>query len=327
MTNESPVRETLRGLVQRTVLSEEQAAEVERALRDTVVLRRLRVPWAEVAGYLGGALVLAGAVLLVATTWARWPGIARTTVCASAAALLFAGGFVAVQGISGLISARTKPSSARLRVAATLFALAAGATAITIGIALPDDAGSAGVAIACGSGAVLSGIAYALVPSVPGLLTTVGLLVATVLAGMDATVGTTALRAGIAITVIGLLLVGASVGQALRHRLAGAALGAFLSLVGAQQPLGEHSTVGVAYGLTFALGVAFLALYRWKPAWVLLVAGVLGITLAVPEAVWNLTGGATGAAVIVLIAGAVLLVASALGFRLRHGPATRISGR
>ncbi len=54
---------------------------------------------------------------------------------------------------------------------------------------------------------------------------------------------------------------------------------------------------------------------------ILLLAGVAGISIAVPEAVWDLTDGAGGAATVLLVTGAALLTASAAGIRVRrHRP-------
>lgn len=318
MTGRLPVPEALHRLVEEAVLSPEQAAEVEHALRDAEAARRPRTPWAEVAGYLGGGLVLVGAVLLVATSWAGWTEPARTAVAGTATLLLLAAGVVAAHGFAGLLTARRRPSSAPLRVAATLIALAAVTTAITVVVALPDDAGSAGGALACGSGAVLAITGYLLVPFVTGLLAAAGLLVATILAGLDTTVGLTPLRGGLAVAATGLLIAGLALVDALPHRLIGTGLGTALALFGAQQPLGQSSTAAVAYVLTFTLGAGFLALHHWKRLWPLLIAGILGVTLAVPEAVWDLTDGAVGGAVIVLTAGTVLLAAGGAGFRLRR---------
>ncbi|MEU5265543.1 hypothetical protein [Amycolatopsis sp. NPDC021455] len=327
MTGKSPVPEALHRLVEEAVLSPEQAAEVERALREAESARGPRIPWAEVAGYLGGGLALVGAVLLVATSWAGWTEPARTAVAGTATMLLLTSGVIAAQGFSGLLTARRRPPSARLRVAATLIALAAGTTAITVVVALPDDAGSAGAALACGSGAVLAITGYLLLPSVTGLLAAAGLAVATVLSGLDATIGLTPVRGGLAVAATGLLIAGLALAGALPHRLIGTALGTALALFGAQQPLGESGTAAVAYVLTFALGAGFLALHYWKRSWPLLVSGILGVTLAVPETVWDLTDGAAGGAVIVLTAGAVLLAASGAGFRLRRGRRRNPTGK
>jgi hypothetical protein len=66
------------------------------------------------------------------------------------------------------------------------------------------------------------------------------------------------------------------------------------------------------------VAIACLALYRFERSLVLLAAGVIGVTIAVPEAVWDITNGAGGAAAILLIAGAVLLGASGAGLWLRR---------
>lgn len=318
MTGKRPVPDALHRLVEEAVLSPEQAAEVEHALREAESARRPRIPWAEVAGYLGGGLVLAGAVLLVATSWARWAEPARTAVAGTATLLLLVAGVTAAQGFAGLLAARRRPPSARLRIAATLLALAAGSNAITVVVALPDHAGSAGAALACGSGAVLAVTSYLLVPFVTGLLAAAGLLLATVLAGLDATVGLTPLRGGLAVAATELLIAVLALAGALPHRLTGTGLGAALALFGAQQPLSESGTAAVAYVLTFALGTGFLVLHRRNRSRPLLIAGIVAITLAVPEAVWDLTDGAVGGAVIVLTAGAVLLAVGGVGFRLRR---------
>jgi hypothetical protein len=74
------------------------------------------------------------------------------------------------------------------------------------------------------------------------------------------------------------------------------------------------------YVITLGVAVACLALYRTQRRLVLLLAGVVGVTVAVPEAVWDVTNGAGGAAVILLVGGAVLLAASGLGMRVHRRP-------
>lgn len=66
------------------------------------------------------------------------------------------------------------------------------------------------------------------------------------------------------------------------------------------------------------IALACLALYGRRRTWVLIVSGVAGLTLAVPEAVWDWTDGAVGGAVILVLAGAVLLAASGLGVVLHR---------
>jgi hypothetical protein len=66
-----------------------------------------------------------------------------------------------------------------------------------------------------------------------------------------------------------------------------------------------------------AVSAGSLVLYRWQREVVLLVAGVVGATIAVPEAISDLTNGAVSGSVILLVAGAVLIATSAVGLRLR----------
>jgi len=104
-------------------------------------------------------------------------------------------------------------------------------------------------------------------------------------------------------------------GLAVPRRL-GLVTGVGFAILGGQLGL-ETAAHGLAYGLTIAAGLAAFALYWWERATVLLVAGVVAVTLAVPEAVVDLTGNSLGGPTVLLVAGAVLVAASALGLRLR----------
>jgi hypothetical protein len=98
--------------------------------------------------------------------------------------------------------------------------------------------------------------------------------------------------------------------------------GAAVALIGGQQPMSSSGTRIWSYVMTLAVAFACLVLYRSERQLVLLLAGVLGATIAVPEAVWDATNGAGGAAAILLVGGAVLLTASGVGLRVhRHRPA------
>jgi hypothetical protein len=67
------------------------------------------------------------------------------------------------------------------------------------------------------------------------------------------------------------------------------------------------------------VSVAAFAMYVRTVAWPYLVIGVLGVTLVVPEAIIDWTGGSLGPAGAVLLAGVTLLGASLAGFRVRKG--------
>lgn len=117
--------------------------------------------------------------------------------------------------------------------------------------------------------------------------------------------------------LLGLIWAALAAASVLAQRQTGFGVGALLiALMGAQQPLGEPGWAAWGYGLTFGIALLWLAGYFWLRYPVLLGAGVVGITIAIPEAIWDWTDGAVGGAVVALIAGAVLLAASAIGLRL-----------
>jgi hypothetical protein len=125
----------------------------------------------------------------------------------------------------------------------------------------------------------------------------------------------TSLVQGLLLLALGVVWTGAALLRVVAPRWLGVAVGAVLAISGAQLPIGQQS--GLAYGLTAAVAVAGLVLYRWHREVVLLVAGVVGMTIAVPEAVSDLTNGAVSGSVILLVAGAVLVATSVVGLRLR----------
>lgn len=317
----------LRRLVDEGVLSESQLDAVRGVLGERPAGSPLlaRVRWAEIAGYLGGGLVLTGAVLLVSTSWDRMSETARTVLLGGFAVVLLAAGVVAAGGAAALWTARRREQTARLRVAAVLLALGAGATALTVGVAMPESADSWGVSGAGGAGLLIAAAGYALLPTVFGLVASIGLGLIAVMAGVDALVELDMLPAGLTLFGSGVVVIGLAVARVLRERLVGLGIGAGIALFGAQQMIGRDDTAPWAYLLSFGLGVALLVAYRWVRSWVPVVFGVIGIALAVPEAIWHLTDHAVGGAAIPLIAGLILLVASGIGLR-RHRVHTSAHG-
>ncbi len=150
----------------------------------------------------------------------------------------------------------------------------------------------------------------------------IGILVSAVFSGMavgmfvgevlDA--GSVAL--GVALVVVGLTWNVLDASGSLTPPGPGFAVGAAVALVGAQQPLGEPGGAAWAYGLTFVVALVWLTGNLWHRSPVLLVAGIVGLTIAIPQAIWDWADGAVGGALIALIAGAVLLIASAFGLRI-----------
>ena len=259
---------------------------------------------AEIAGYLGGGLLLGGAALLVGNSWADLSRPARIALLAAVSVTLPAAGLLA-RGRAD------RAGEARRRLAAVLLALGAVTSALTAGTvtATNDEfwAGATGLAVAVPG--------YLAVRSVAGALTAAALSAVTFGALAGEVLDAGAVVTGVVLVAVGLAWAGlAAVDAVPRHPLF--AVAAVIAFVGAQQPLGETGQEAWAYCLSFGVAVLWLAGYLWQRSPVLLVAGVSGIAVAVPEAIWDWTDGAVGGAVSALVAGAVLLTASALGFRL-----------
>jgi hypothetical protein len=95
-------------------------------------------------------------------------------------------------------------------------------------------------------------------------------------------------------------------------------IGCTLALVGAQIPVSDYDHRWVAYVATAVVAGAAFGSFVMRPAWPYLAAGVIAVTLCVPEALLDWTDGSLGAAGGLLVAGGTLLAASLLGMRLRH---------
>jgi hypothetical protein len=305
----------LRRLVHEGVLSAEQGEAVRAAL--ALATPPARAGWlVEVAGYLGGALILAAAGLFLGSSWDSLSRPARSLVLAGfalasvLAGVVVAGGPLAVRRLAG------GSATARRRVVGVLFALASVPAGFAVAVALDRHAGSAA-----------SGVAFAVALAGLLLLPTVAGVVATAATSWYALLATsgdlhaTRLTTGLLSMVLGLLWCALALLRRVAPRPLGLALGLGIAVLGAQWPLGQEGAHPWAYGLTFALAVACFLAYRWVPDPALLVGGVLGATLAVPEAVADWTNGKVGGSVILLVAGVVLVAVSGVGLRLRAATA------
>ncbi|MEU8248844.1 DUF2157 domain-containing protein [Nonomuraea sp. NPDC048916] len=306
--------DVLRRLVRESVLTAEQAIAVGRAL-DEAEPRPAGVRWVEVAGYVGGGLVLMGALSLVGLSWAELTRSARIVILLAVTAGLLAAG-VALSGVRLPWRPPARVGPAQARSAAVSLALASGTGALAADVLATGDRGT----IAATTGLVVAAAGYAVLPAVPGALACAAFaaLAAGSLAGE---ISGSALAVGLSVIGAGVVWTALVLAGVIRQRRLGLGLGAAMALLGGQWALGQEHTAAWGYGLTFAVAVACLLLYRWERAWVLLVASVTGLTLAIPEAVWDWTGGAVGGSVILIIAGAVLVTTSAVGIRLRRGRA------
>jgi hypothetical protein len=294
--------EALNGLVDNGVLTAEQA----QAVRDALGGQSQGAPrWlAEAAGYVGGALMLGGASVLLATQWEAMTRIARTgSLAGITLVLLIAAGSLAL--------VRTPT---RRRVAGVLAAIASVTAAGAAGVFTTHRewtaAGVAGLAVAI--------LGYAVLRNIPTLLaigvhTTVvaGAVASEELGGGDAN-----LMLLSAYVLAGAIWFTLSLLGVLRPEPLGLGIAGALAIGGGQFGLGVQDQSWWGYGTTFLVALVCFGVYRFRRTPVLLVGGVTGAALAAPEAVWVWTDGAAGGAVILLVAGAALIGASALSLRL-----------
>lgn len=310
----------LRALVDDGTLTTEQEAAVRAALTATAEAAPGRVRLAEVVGYLGGALMLAGAALVVGLSWDKLTQAGQVGIVAGVTVVLVLAALAIARGVRGLRALAAGESTTRSRIVSVLLALASGTGALAAGTAAGGSEELVGGLVGLG----LAALAYAALPwfaplaaaSIVGLIGVYGIVEA---------VGETPVRLGIGYVLLGVAWIAVTAVGGIRHRVVGFGIGAAITLLGAQQPIGWTGSEALAYAGTALIALGFVAWHLLSREPVLLVAGVLGITLAVPEAIWDWTDGAVGGAAAVLIAGAVLLAGSGLAFfqRARTTPSER----
>lgn len=304
-------RGSIDGLVTDGVLTEEQGRRVLSELDGPDATGTHGGVW-ELLGYLGGALVLGGALLLFGLTWDQLGDPGKVLLLALATLLLLGAGTWLAGGPRALRRLRPGP---RARIVAVLFALAPPAAAGAVGVVLGDAGGELPWSA---TGALLALAGYLLLGSAPGVLVTWAFGITLVHGALDAAglEQSTPLVSAV-LVLLGALWVGVGSAGVPAARTA-VVLGVLLALFGAQWPT---VTGGGAWGywLTFAVALVMLAATAARRDPVLLTGGVVGVTVAVPEAVWDWTGGALSAPLIVLIAGTVLLAVGGSGLQWHRG--------
>jgi len=293
-------RQALHELTTRGVLSADQEGAVIAALEDTGVPPRIADRVAEIAAYLGGGLLLGGAALVLGVSWEDLTRPARVGVLGAATAALL----VAAVVVAGGLSAVRTVAHRRRRVMSALFSLAAVTAAFTAGTATSSHE----FAVGATSGLVLAVTAYVMVTTALGYLTVAAAAICTVIAWIGELAPDSALPGGAALFALGVIGLFLSLVDVLRPQPLALAVGAATALFGAQQPLAGDAPV--AYALTASLALICFVTYFGVHSTVLLVAGVVTTTVVVPEVVWDLTDGAVGGGVLLLVAGAVLLATS-----------------
>lgn len=303
-----------------------RSALAARPAGETPLRRRL----AEVAGYVGGALVVAAAVVFLTEEWGDLSTGGRiATLAAIAIALLASAAALVLFGAreaAGREAAERFPAperGVRRRLASALGTGGAVAAAFAVGVFVADLAdpfssapwSAGGLALVVGALGV-----YVLAPSALGQVAMAAGAGQALGAGLD-TFWRSAdgVHFGVAILGLGVLwLVLAELGL-WWERHVGLALGCGLLLLGAQFPVLGGDDAGVGYALTAAVAVAAVVVYTRTRTVPYLVAAVAGITLAVPETLLEVSDGSLGPVGVLLATGLTLLVAGLLGLRLRRG--------
>ncbi len=276
----------------------------------------------EVVAYLGGALVLAAGVLFVFEQWGQLGFGAQVALLAISTGTLFVAGVVVARVPALGPDMRDPVNDARRRLAGSLITaagLSAGILVLTLGEKVTADLGRvdwssvlAGVVLL-----VLGAFGYRMAPTVLGLVGTIGGAVVATTSLVDG-VQAYDVVAGIALMLLGLLWLTLTERGWFHESTASRSLGVVVALVGAQLPVmggGGHAWLG--YLMTLGVVVAGIVLYLRTLVWPYLAVAVIGVTLVVPEALGDWTGGSLGAVGGVLVTGITLLVASFAGYRLR----------
>jgi hypothetical protein len=292
---------------------DEQPAELRRRL-------------VELAAYVGGAFVVAAGFLFTVQQWADLGTGQRVGLLLVVSTVLMAGAAVAAFTGPGLAAVRAGREEVRRRLAGALStggSVAAAAAAMVWYIDRLQDAGTEveqGYKIGLTGSLVLlvlATVSYLVVPSLVGQLAVAAgamYLVPFVFEAFDleapALLGATFLA-------IGLLWLALAERGAWREVVPARVVGAVMVVVGAQVPIGSDWP-WIGYLLTALVAVGGFTFYVVRRAWPYLAVGVVGITLAVPEALLDWTEGSLGTAGVLLVAGVTLLGASLLGLRLRQ---------
>lgn len=281
----------------------------------------LRRRMAEIAGYVGGAFVVGAAALFFGTTWDQL-GVGQQAAILIGIGVLLAGAGAGLVMSAGSMHALRAPGEAiRLRLTSVLLTGAAASTAFGAGVLLADAITNEGLPVMLAAilafALMLGG--YRVAP------TTVGQVGAAVSAFVAIPSGLAALESdststvplGLLVLTLGAVWIAAAERGLWDEVLSARAIGSVLAIIGAQIPISD-SNAWVGYVATAAVGAIAFWLYVGTRAWPYLAAGVVALTLAVPEALNDWAGGSLGAAGILLATGVTLLVAALLGLRLHH---------
>ncbi len=252
-------------------------------------------------------------------TTSAWSG--RWVLALFAAVVLATGGLVLARAAG---RAGVEPlADLRGRLASVLLAGSGLAAAFAVGIWLGDllafEQEDLVVFLAAATALVVVLAGYLVIPSPVGQVAAAVAAFTMVPSGLAALPSDSTSIVPIAMSILGLgvlWLVLAEVGV-WRDLSTARVVGSVMAFIGAQMSLGDENA-WIAYVATAALGAAAFGLYVVTRAWPYLVTGVVAVTVAVPEALYDWAEGSLGAAGILLVTGVTLLLAALAGLRLRQ---------
>jgi Predicted membrane protein (DUF2157) len=262
---------------------------------------------AEALGYLGGVVVLVGAILIGARVWHQLDTTGRLAVLGLAAALLVAAG--------AAVPTRLGPPGQRLR--AVLWTASLGATAATFGVFAVDvldlDGPEVGL-VAAGTATVLGVLLFLVdralllqIGTGVAALATAGTLAA-VVAGPEAAPGVAVWAGGAVWVLLGW-------GELLQPRIVVRALGGAAMIFGAMFTL--QYDAGLVFALATATLIVVMALLARDP--LLLAVGAIGAFQSLPAAVSEWFPDSLAVPIALVVLGLVLV---GLAVRVvRRGPA------
>ncbi|HYO39743.1 MAG TPA: hypothetical protein VER39_08810 [Nocardioidaceae bacterium] len=278
---------------------------------------------AELAGYVGGAFVVAAAAIFLGVQWGSLSvGEQVGLLVGIAAVLAVVGGAVVGTAAGGAAAVREGADPVRRRLAGALLTAAAGSAAGALGV-LVEETGTGseqlGVAVAFGALAVLSMVGYAVAPTIVGQLgIALGAAPVTPVA-LDVVGGSSTVSPGLWILALGVVWLVATERDLWREVASARVIGCGLTVVGAQVLVFDSGDLRwVGYLALAVVAAASFGAYVVRPAWPYLAAGVVAVTLLVPEALLDWTDNDLGPAGVMLVTGVTLLGSSLVGFRLRR---------
>lgn len=276
---------------------------------------------AEVAGYVGGALVVAAATVFLVQEWPTLSTAGQVSTLAATALVLFLAAVVVVR--TGLRPARGAGGhGVRRRLASTLTCGSAVAAAFAAGVLVADRVGDFSSApwLAGSVALLVAALAgYLLAPSALGQLIAAAGAAQVVFAGLEVFVPTVGeVTEGACLLAVGVVWLALAERGVWWERLTGLSVGCALVLGGTQYPVLGPDHAWVGYAATMLVAVAAVVLYIRGRSIPYLVTAVAALTLVVPEALLDWTEGSLGPVGLLMATGVTLLAASLLGLRLRH---------